>query len=193
MNHLAHALLSGDQPDRILGGMLGDFVHGHVPTELRPGVQAGLRLHRAIDVFTDSHPAVVLLRSQFAPPYRRFAGIIIDVWFDHLLARNFAQWSAAPLQQFSDDLNALLLQHANELPEALRRFAAFMRAQDLPRAYVERATLMQVFAGLSARFSRANPLASALEETARLEGVLAEAFAAFFPDLVRYAAQQRVP
>jgi acyl carrier protein phosphodiesterase len=191
MNHLAHALLSGDDTDRILGGMLGDFVHGRIPAELRPGVQAGLRLHRAIDVFTDDHPVVVALRAQFQAPYRRFAGIIIDVWFDHLLARDFASWSAVSLAVFSERLNTLLELHAAELPDALRRFAAYMRAHDLPRAYAERTVLARVFAGMSARFSRANPLASALQETARIEDALASAFSAFFPELLRYAQQQR--
>lgn len=193
MNHLAHALLSGDDPDRILGGMLGDFVHGGIPAQLRPGVQAGLRLHRAIDVFTDAHPVVVALRAQFQPPYRRFAGIIIDVWFDHLLARDFARWSDVSLAVFSADLNALLAHHASELPDGLRRFAAYMRSHDLPRAYADRAVLARVFAGMSARFSRVNPLASALQETTPIESELAAAFNTFFPQLVHYVQHQPGP
>jgi acyl carrier protein phosphodiesterase len=150
-----------------------------------------LRLHRAIDVFTDAHAEVVALRAHFEPPYRRFAGIIIDVWFDHLLARDFARWSDTPLTLFSERVNEVLKRHDHELPEALRRFAAYMRAHGLPRGYADRTVLARVFGGMSARFSRSNPLASALEETARLEPILGAAFSAFFPQLLRFAEQQR--
>jgi acyl carrier protein phosphodiesterase len=191
MNHLAHALLSGPDPDWVLGGMLGDFVHGGVPATLRPGVQAGLRLHRAIDVYTDAHPRVVALRAEFSPPLRRYAGIVVDVWFDHLLARDFADWSRTPLTEFSRALRTLLRRHAAELPVELQRFAAYMERAHLPQAYRDPATLAQVFAGLSARLRRANPLAGALQETRRLEAPLAAAFAAFFPDLRAYAEAWR--
>lgn len=188
MNHLAHALLSGDDEDRVLGGLLGDFLRGAVPPTLRPGVQAGLRLHRAIDGYTDRDPVLAALRQRFVPPWRRYAGIIVDVWFDHLLARDFARWSAQPLGPFSRALQALLQRHAAELPPGLQRFAAYMQRHGLPAAYADRGVLAPVFAGLSTRLSRANPLADALRETARLEADLDAAFADFFPRLVRFAA-----
>jgi len=191
MNHLAHALLAGNDPDYVLGGMLGDFVHGPVPTSWRPGVQAGLRLHRAIDVYTDSHPVVVALRNHFQPPYRRYAGIVIDVWFDHLLARDFGRWCAQPLPAFSQALRELLAQHGNELPEDLLRFSLYMERFDLPLAYRERATIARVLGGISNRLSRANPLATAIEEAQRLETELAAAFEGFFPELLRFAEAQR--
>jgi len=191
MNHLAHALLAGTDPDWILGGMLGDFVHGPVSPDLRPGVQAGLRLHRAIDVYTDAHPVVVALRAEFTPTYRRYAGIVIDVWFDHLLARDFGTWCAVPLADFSLALRTLLRQHADELPPDLQRFLHYMERSDLPLAYRDVGVIGRVFGGIGMRLSRANPLASALEETARLESAFATAFAAFFPQLVEFAAQWR--
>jgi acyl carrier protein phosphodiesterase len=191
MNHLAHALLAGDDPDYVLGGMLGDFVHGPVPTSLRPGVQAGLRLHRAIDVYTDSHPAVVALRQHFQPPYRRYAGIVIDVWFDHLLARDFARWCDQPLAVFSQALRDLLARHASELPEDLLRFSVYMERYDLPLAYRERPTIARVLSGISHRLSRTNPLATSIEEAERLEIELITAFDAFFPELQHFAKEQR--
>ena len=191
MNHLAHARLAGDEPDWVLGGMLGDFVHGPIPASLRPGVQAGLRLHRAIDVYTDSHPLVAELRGRFQPPYRRYAGIVIDVWFDHLLAQDFGRWCAQPLRDFSQALRDLLRQHAHELPEDLLRFSLYMERYDLPLAYREPATIARVLGGISRRLSRANPLATALEEAQRLETELAAAFDGFFPQLRRFAEEQR--
>lgn len=188
MNHLAHALLSGDDPDRILGGMLGDFVHGGIPAQLRPGVQAGLRLHRAIDVFTDAHPEVAEARRLLPPPYRRFGGILLDMWFDHELARDFASWSGQPLDTYSAGLRALLHRHHGLLPDGLKRFLIYMEAHDLPAGYAERTEIERALHGVSARLSRANPVGEAMPVLVELEPQLRERFEAFFPQLRDFAA-----
>ena len=190
MNILAHALLGAATDDLMLGNMMGDFVHGTVPTGLRPDVEAGIRLHRAIDVYTDSHEAVRELRNGFAPPFRRYAGIILDIWFDHLLACDFTRWSGEPLADFSDRVMRLLHAHAGELPASMRNFVAYMARRGLPAAYADRAVIAQVFAGVATRFARANPLARALEAVAVNEAAIAAGFAAFFPELRQFAASQ---
>ena len=191
MNHLAHALLSGTDPQLILGGMLGDFLRGSIDPALADGVRRGVALHRAIDSYTDSHAEIVAARRLFLPPYRRYAGILIDVWFDHLLARDFEHWSAHTLAQFSDDLQALLRAHDAELPEALRRFSHYMQARSLPAAYARREMISEVLQGISARLQRANPLAEGLIEISRLEPELDALFRRFFPQLVTFAEQRR--
>lgn len=187
MNHLAHAVLAGADDDRILGGVLGDFVHGPVPRGLRPGVELGLRLHRAIDVYTDSHPVVAGLRRGFVAPFRRYAGILLDIWFDHLLARDFARWCATPLAVFSDDLVALLQRHADELPAPLRDYAAYMRRYGLPAAYADTAMVACALDGIARRLARANPLSAALPVLLDQADALQAGFDAFFPQLVTFA------
>lgn len=188
MNHLAHALLSGPGDDVRLGGMLGDFVRGGIDPALAIGLRRGIALHRAIDTFTDTHPEICTLRALFEAPYRRYAGILIDIWFDHLLARNFLVWSDVPLQDFSDDLVRLLHERNDELPESLRRFCAYMQARGLPAAYANRSMIGEVLVGVGSRFKHANPLAQGLLELSRLEVELERAFARFFPHLVAFAA-----
>jgi acyl carrier protein phosphodiesterase len=189
MNHLAHVLLSGSNPDVQLGGMLGDFVRGAIDGSLRPGVQCGLALHRAIDSFTDNHADIVAARNLFEPPYRRYAGILIDVWFDHLLATDFTRWSQKSLESTSADLLALLESHCDELPPDLQRFARYLKAHDLPTAYRHRDMIGKVLVGVGSRLSRENPLASGLIELNRLEASLARTFESFFPQLVAFAEQ----
>jgi len=191
MNHLAHALLAGDDPDWVLGGMLGDFVHGPVPDGLRDGVEHGIRLHRAIDVYTDAHPIVVALRSRFVAPFRRYAGILIDVWFDHQLARDFARWSDTPLATFSDRVIGLLQRHREELPANLQRFAVYMERAGLPAAYADSAVVGRAIAGIGTRLSRANPLDQALPILQALDAELQTGFEAFYPELQRFAADWR--
>src|SRR5699024_8931556 len=101
MNFLAHALLAGDDPDLEVGGILGDFVRGRPDPTLPAGLRRGIALHRAVDAFTDRHPDVAAARRLFDPPWRRYAGIMLDVWFDHCLARDFGRWSDWPLEVFS--------------------------------------------------------------------------------------------
>ena len=123
--------------------------------------------HRAasgIDGYTDIHAEIRTLRACFEPPYRRYAGILIDIWFDHLLARDFAAWSDIPLQRFSDDLVQLLHRHDALLPESLRRFRAYLQAHQLPAAYADRQMIGEVLVGVGTRLKRANPLAQGLIE-----------------------------
>lgn len=187
MNHLAHALLAGDDEALVLGGMLGDFVRGAVPDTLPLRVQHGVRLHRAIDRHTDDHPIVHGLRSGFEPPFRRYAGILIDVWFDHLLARDFARWSETALPDFTTRLDGLLRTHADALPPDLQRFAAYMRRNDLPTRYGDRGMIARVYAGIGSRLQRANPLAEAMPAMIEREAELQRGFDAFFPELRAFA------
>lgn len=190
MNHLAHALLAGDDEALRLGGMLGDFVHGTPdPARFPARVIDGIRLHRAIDVYTDAHPEVVEARRLLPAPYRRFGGILLDMWFDHELAQDFARWSAEPLGAYSDGLRALLYRHHELLPEGLKRFLAYMDAHDLPAGYAERSEIERALRGVSARLSRANPVGEAMPVLVGLEGALRERFEVFFPQLRGFAAE----
>ncbi|OOG53804.1 ACP phosphodiesterase [Rhodanobacter sp. C03] len=190
MNHLAHALLAGDDEWLQLGGMLGDFVHGQPdPALFPPRVIAGIRLHRAIDVYTDAHPEVLAAKTLLVPPHRRYAGILLDMWFDHCLARDFARWCTQPLDDYSNALRALLHRHDALLPPALRQFRGYMEAHDLPAGYADRAMLGRALTGIGQRLSRANPLDSALPVLVAQEVALQERFEAFFPQLQGFARE----
>lgn len=190
MNHLAHALLAGDDEDLQLGGMLGDFVHGQPdPALYPPRVITGIRLHRAIDVHTDAHPEVLAAKALLPSPHRRYAGILLDMWFDHCLARDFARWSGQPLQPYSDALRALLWRRDALLPPALRRFRGYMELQRLPANYADPTVLGQALAGIGQRLSRANPLDSALPVLLEREAELQRCFEGFFPELREFARE----
>ncbi len=189
MNHLAHTLLSGADDQIRLGGMLGDFTRGTMDPALPVRVQQGIALHRAIDSFTDQHTDLLTLRARFQPPFRRYAGILIDIWFDHLLARGFERWSSTPLPRFSQALVALLDQNDVLLPESLRSLRRYMQVRRLPAGYAQREMIGEVLAGVSSRLSRENPLATGMLEISRLEPALKDAFDGFFPQLTGFARQ----
>ncbi|SFS17194.1 Acyl carrier protein phosphodiesterase [Dyella sp. OK004] len=189
MNHLAHALLSGDDDWLRLGGMMGDFVHGQPdPAQLPARVIDGIRLHRAIDVFTDSHPEVLAAKALLPAPYRRYGGILIDMWFDHALARDFGRWSGQPLERFSGELRELLHRHDALLPPMLRRFRSYMDAHNLPAGYAEVGEMDLAFHGLSSRLKRENPVDTAVPLLMAHDAPLQAHFEAFFPQLQGFAA-----
>ncbi len=189
MNHLAHVLLAGNDEALRLGGLMGDFVRGRPDPALPPRVVAGIRLHRAIDSFTDAHDQVAAARALLAPPYRRYAGILLDMWFDHLLARDFERWGGQPVADYSVAVRELLQRHEPVLPEGLRRFARYMQQQDLPAGYADPDVLAHALRGVGQRLSRSNPLASALPVLQAAQGDLQLRFEQFFPELQVFAAR----
>jgi acyl carrier protein phosphodiesterase len=155
-------------------------------------VRAGVVLHRKIDVYTDSHPDVAAARARFAPPLRRYAGILLDVYFDHVLAANWPEQAREPLADLSARVDAVLRANHDWLPDRLNRFAGYFRQAGLFMAYADRGVIERVLAGIGQRLKRDNPLASAGPALWEREAELRAAFARFFPQLVAYAREQRV-
>jgi acyl carrier protein phosphodiesterase len=190
MNHLAHVFLAGRDPDLQLGGLLADFWRGAPDPGWREGVRKGVALHRKIDVYTDSHPIVAGLRERFEPPFRRYAGILLDIYFDHALARRWSDYAGEAVDAVSARALRLVEENRGWLPADLLRFAAYMRANGLFGAYARRDMIEHVLAGMSRRLSRANPLAAGGAVLWQNAEVLDLGFAEFFPDLIRYAQEQ---
>lgn len=192
MNLLAHALLASPDAELMLGSLIGDFVRGRIDPALPPKVRAGIALHRAVDAYTDAHTDVAAARALFVPPFRRYAGILLDVWFDHLLARQWARFGEDDLDAFSDRVRDLLAVNAALVPERMRGFVAYLEANDLPAAYRDTAMIGQALRGMSRRLKRANPLDEALPVLAGLHAPSQACFDAFFPALRNFAAVERI-
>jgi acyl carrier protein phosphodiesterase len=122
---------------------------------------------------------------------RRYAGILLDVWFDHLLAREWPTYGDGALDDFSRHVRNLLDASSTLVPERMRGFIEYIGAHDLPAAYRDTAMIGDVLRGMSRRFSRANPLGDALPVLVALDVPLARHFRAFFPELQGFAAAER--
>lgn len=192
MNVLAHALLASPDAELMLGSVIGDFVRGRIDPALPPNVGAGIALHRTIDAYTDSHPDVAAARALFAPPFRRYAGILLDVWFDHLLARQWARFGEGDLDAFSDRVRDLLAINAALVPGRMRGFVAYLEANRLPAGYRDTAMIGQALRGMARRLTRENPLGEALPVLVALHAPLQRCFEAFLPDLRNFAAVERI-
>ena len=195
MNYLAHAWLSRESDDAILGAILGDFVRGETDSLDWPAtVRTEIQRHRHIDIFTDAHPAVVAARGLFPDGKRRFAGIVLDVYFDHLLARDWLHWNTATggepdLDAFTTRVYRVLLARLDALPPRLRRIAPRMAATDWLGSYRERRNVDGVVRGIATRLSRGREqLIACLDDLRAHEPACEAAFVSFFPDLIAHAA-----
>ncbi|ACO79922.1 hypothetical protein AvCA_37780 [Azotobacter vinelandii CA] len=186
MNYLAHLHLGGPRPADLLGSLYGDFVKGPLQGHWPADIEAAIRLHRRIDAFTDSHPLVLRARSRFPGARRRYAGILLDLFFDHCLARSWADYVQEPLPTFSARVYALLAGEAR-LPGRLAELAPRMAQQDWLGSYRDFAVLERVVAGMQRRLSRPEGLDGALDELERLYEPLSEDFQAFYPLLQDFA------
>lgn len=192
MNYLAHAWLARHSDEAILGALLGDFVFGQSTLQdWRPTVRAEIVRHRRIDRYTDDHPAVVEARTRFGA-LRRYAGIVLDVYFDHCLAREWTRWSDEPLEAFTARVYRVLREHRAELPPRLQAIAPRMAAHDWLGSYRERGNVDAAVCGIATRLSRnGDKLVACLDVLRMHEPQIDAAFAAFFPDLIEHAARMR--
>ena len=186
MNYLAHLHLGGERPGQLLGSLYGDFVKGPLHNRWPADIEAGIRLHRQIDAFTDSHPIVLQAKQRFPQERRRYAGILVDLFFDHCLAAHWHQYANEPLQDFTARVCRLLLDEA-ELPGKLALIAPRMAAHDWLGSYREFAVMEQVVAGMSRRLSRPEGLIGGVEELELLYTPLLQDFRAFYPQLQAFA------
>ncbi|VVQ27274.1 Acyl carrier protein phosphodiesterase [Pseudomonas fluorescens] len=186
MNYLAHLHLGGQRPGQLLGSLYGDFVKGRLQGQFDPEIEAAIQLHRSIDVFTDRHPLVDVSLSRFSMTRRRYAGIVLDVFFDHCLARDWTLYADQPLEQFTSGVYRVLSAEA-KLPERLAQIAPHMVANDWLGSYREFAVLEQVLRGISRRLTRPEELAAAMQELRVLYEPLSDDFRLFYPQLQDFA------
>ena len=193
MNHLAHALLAAHDDRAIVGALLSDVVKGDVPGHWGPAVAAEVRLHPLVDDLTEAHTPVRAAVAAFEPSRRRFAGIALDVHFDHLLARDWARHGdGGSLEDFSERVTAAIERFDGPLPAPLvvlgerwRRHGGLLhyRDEDSVRFAIDR---------LAGRLSRGGDrLQGTVADLAARPGEMSQAFEALWPDLRRWVAATR--
>lgn len=187
MNFLAHALLAGDQPALIVGGVIGDWIKGPLPGPLPADLARGVALHRAIDSFAESQPAFRRSRSRISAERRRYAGVLVDVIYDHLLARDWAALHHRPLDEYCAGVYGLIRARLNDLPAHSHPALAMMANEDWLTSYARIDGIADVLARMSRRARQPNPLANGEREfLADVDGYTGD-FYAWLDDTKAYA------
>lgn len=192
MNYLAHAYLAGEADSDRLGGLMGDFVKGPLPCGLPADLAAGVALHRRIDSYADAHPAFQRSRTRVSAARRRYAGVMVDMFYDHLLAAHWEAYSTQALTLYSRGVYDLLDANAALLPERLGQVRIWMRKDDWLCGY---RTLEGTGNALDRiaryRLSRPGTLPGAIEELARDYSGFKADFLEFMRDAIAMTALVR--
>jgi acyl carrier protein phosphodiesterase len=185
LNYLAHLFLAGDNAESLIGNLAGDFVKGPLGDRFPPEISEGIRNHRRVDAFTDSHPAVAAFRRVLVPEHGHYARIISDVFFDHFLATRWSDYSAETLEAFLARVFATIDPHAAQLPERLALVYPRMRDERWLHSYGSIDAIRKTLFYLSKRLSRQPHMETAARHLIDSRVELDALFVEFFADLRR--------
>ena len=187
MNYLAHAFLSFDHEEILVGNLVSDFVKGKAKFIFPENIQKGITLHRAIDAFTDTHRATLMAKTIFRPHYRLYSGAFMDVVYDHFLATDPNEFSEQTLRNFSEKVYAILDQHVEYLPERFLSMFSYMKSQNWLFNYRTRWGTQASFRGLVRRAKYIDEGETAGQLLEKNYEVLHGYYTVFFPDVKSFA------
>lgn len=192
MNHLAHFFLARRSAEAVVGAFLGDFVKGKIqandfPEEMRVEIMA----HRYIDGFTDADAQVLRSKDIFKNTRRRFAGIALDVAFDHFLARNWSVYTNESLRGFTQNVYRDLSRNLQYFPPNFQTFLLRMIADDWLASYKDFERVRVSLQRMSLRVRGGESLAEAFEEIKANYDFFNELFNEFFPRLQDFVIEKR--
>ncbi len=195
MNYLAHLYLAEDSDESLLGNLLGDFVKGRLLDQYSPEIIKGIKTHRKVDFYTDNSAMFLECKNLLHVDRRRFAGIIVDLSFDHFLAKNWAVYSDIELSEFANRVYALLIKHESILPPKLLQRMPYMIGDDWLVSYKNIDTielaLNAMSRRLSRRFERAAVIKYGIEDIKDNYDELEQKFSEFFPELISFVEEYR--
>jgi acyl carrier protein phosphodiesterase len=192
VNWLAHVFLSEPNVDFQLGNLLADVVRGPQRSAMSTDFVRGAACHKAIDAFTDAHPVVKRSRARIGAEHRRFSGVLVDVFYDHYLARDWQRYSAVALDAYTTDFYARIQAQSPALPPDAMALLQRIIRHDLLGSYVgvdgvERA-LRRLSAYLNSRWHRQFALDQSVRDLLACDAAFAADFREFFPALQAHVA-----
>jgi acyl carrier protein phosphodiesterase len=191
MNYLAHIFLSGSDNEIMIGNFIGDYVKGKEYTTYPPSIRKGILLHRRIDAFTDRHKIVHQSMSYFSPKYHKYAGIIVDILYDHFLAKNWDKFSPQPLSTYKENLFDCLKKNYAILPERVQFFVPSFIKNDWIEIYSSTDGIINVLVRMSMRTTLPDQSEFAREILRKYYVQLQSEFLTYFPDIIRYVVKQQ--
>ena len=186
MNFLAHLLLSGDDDELKIGNFIGDSVRGSDLSIYPTRVQDGIRLHRGIDRYTDTHHIVMNSKVRLRPKYHKYAPVIVDMYYDHFLASLWTDYSNISLEQFVQESHELLNAKIDVMPERAQYMLPFMIEGNWLLGYRDLSGLDRSLTGLSERSTFKSNMENATEDLKQDYKQYKGEFQEFFPDLINF-------
>jgi acyl carrier protein phosphodiesterase len=192
MNFLAHLYLSGDDEEVITGNFIADHVKGDSVMKYNAGIRSGIRLHREIDAFTDSHPVFLKTRERLNGNYRKYAGVVADMFYDHFLSADWKTYSDESLDDFTDRMHSIIIKRFPILPDKSQRFIAYMKKFNWFTGYGTFEGLNRALNGMSIRTPFKSGMENAVQDLKAHYNLYREEFQVFFPEITQYTFQKRI-
>jgi acyl carrier protein phosphodiesterase len=183
MNYLAHAYLSGEDEDLLIGNFIADHIRGNNFSAYSEGIIKGIQMHRKIDTFTDAHPLFKASKRLFYDGFEKYSGVLVDIYFDHLLAKNFSQYHSQDLQIFSEQVYAVYTKNRHLLPESSNRFLHYVIQNNIYTNYGSTKGIETVLKHLSSRIGHGISLNQSIPHFEQAEAELQTNFSEFMLDL----------
>jgi len=190
MNYLAHAYLSGEDEQLLVGNFIGDFVKGDPQKlDLPPQITEGIRLHRKIDAFCETHPYLSSAKAYLPEQQKRYVSIILDILNDHFLAKNWFRYNQGLLTDFTKNIYQIIDKYQAILPAAFQYTYQFIKRDDWLTGYCDIDLTIYALERMSYRLKKPLLLQATLSETLQYYNDLEADFHSFFIETQNYAVK----
>lgn len=190
MNFLAHIYLSGEEEDIIIGNFIADGIKGKRYQNYPSKIAKGILLHRAIDTFTDAHPTVHQSTARLHENYSHYSGVIVDILYDHFLAKNWDQYCSQPLDEYVQDFYALLRKNFTNLPPRIQKMMPYMIADNWLYNYSSIQGIARVLTQMNVRTKGVSKMDGAIVELKEHYSEFEAEFTSFFKELILFSNQK---
>jgi acyl carrier protein phosphodiesterase len=190
MNFLAHLYLSKNNKNILIGNFISDAVKGKAYKNYPKEIKAGILLHREIDHFTDTHPIVRESMRRLHPRYRHYDGVIIDILYDHFLAKNWANYSEIPLEVYAENIYAFLSENIETFPEELQKLLPNMIQYNWLVNYASMEGIERVLSGMNRRTKGISKMDLAIEDLKLHYTEFEEDFTLYFKELQAFSDEK---
>ncbi len=187
MNYLAHIYLSGDDDLVTIGNFIADGIKGKKYKDEEIDVQMGILLHRHIDTYTDAHKTVRKSTKRLHAKYGHYSGIIVDILYDHFLAKNWNNYSNVPLHEYVDNFYDSLEKYFDKLPLRIQKMMPYMIADNWLLSYASIDGISRVLEGMNRRTKNRSGMDKAVNELEAFYIEFENEFTHFFDDLIIFS------
>ena len=189
MNYLAHIYLSGENELVTIGNFIADGIKGQSYKKYPVSIQMGILLHRHIDSFTDSHDIVRHSTKRLHEKYGHYSGIIVDILYDHFLAKNWSTYCDVPLKTYVENFYSSLETHYDLLPLRIQKMMPYMMTDNWLLSYATLDGISRVLEGMNRRNKNRSGMDQAILELKQFYEEFETEFSIFFDALIQYSKQ----
>ena len=190
MNFLAHLYLSKSNKNILIGNFIADAVKGKKFNNYPKEIKAGILLHREIDNYTDNHPIVKISKRRLHERYHHYDGVIIDILYDHFLAKNWKKYSEIPLKIYAKNIYTFLKEKKDQIPLSAQNKLPYMVQHNWLVSYASIEGIAKVLAGMNRRTKGISKMDLAVEDLQIHYLEFEEDFTTFFEDLIVFTNQK---